>query len=79
MGDVSTLATKAWDDFVEAGTFVAKSFFSGAQRKKIFCCLWTNITSQQHNMANGFIANSDVKEILGIGHGAGYQNGMRAA
>jgi len=60
--EIASLAHETWDDSVEWTSFVAETFFSGAQSSEVFDGFWYNIVVHFENDSTGwFTANGHVK------------------
>ena len=46
VGEVASLAHEVWNDTVECGSLVAKTFFSGAQGTEVLGRLWNDIGTE---------------------------------
>ena len=68
-GDVTTLAQRARNNPVKAGSFITKSFLPGAQSRKILCCLWNFVCKQlKGDMAQGLTVHCNVEKHSGRDH-----------
>lgn len=74
--EVTALAHKSWNNSVEAGTFVTKSFLASAQRTEILCRLWNFVCKQlETHAAQGRAIDRDVEKHGRVDHGGGRDGG----
>ena len=60
--EIASLAHETWDDSVEWTSFVAETFFSGAQSSEVFDGFWYNIVVHFESDSTGwFTANGHIK------------------
>ena len=64
--EVTTLVRKSQKNPVKAGNFITKSFLSGVQSTKVFCCLWNFVYKQKESQPKVLPSIVMSKNMVGL-------------